>query len=180
MGDEPKLVKVDLGCGQNKQPGFIGVDYRKIDGVDVVHDLEVFPWPFEDNAVDEVHCSHYVEHTPDLIKFMDELYRIMKEGAKATIIAPYYSSMRAWQDPTHKRAISEASFLYFNKGWRDQNGLSHYNIKSDFDFSYGYAIDPTWGNRSEEARGFAIKHYWNVVNDIQVTLTKREIKEEKK
>ena len=81
--------------------------------------------------------------------------------------------MRCWQDPTHKRAISEATFLYFNKEWRKANNLSHYNIESDFDFVYGYDIAPEWANRSEEARSFAIKHYTNVINDIHVTLTKR-------
>lgn len=49
--------------------------------------------------------------------------------AKATILAPYYTSMRCWQDPTHTRAISEASFLYFNKDWRVQNKLDHLRLR---------------------------------------------------
>ena len=168
-----ELKKLDLACGQNKQQGFIGVDIVQLPGVDVVHDLEIYLWPFEDNSVDEIFCSHYVEHTIDLMKFMDECYRILKTGSKMTIIAPYYSSMRAWQDPTHKRAVSEASFLYFNKDWRVQNRLDHYPIKSDFDFSYGYTLGSNWASRNEEARIFAITHYWNVVNDLQVVLTKK-------
>lgn len=89
------------------------------------------------------------------------------------VLAPYYSSVRAWQDPTHVRAISEFTFLYFNKKWRVDNLLEHYKIKSDFDFTYGYNLDPMWANRNEEARNFAIKYYINVVNDIILTLTKR-------
>ena len=171
LSGEP--LKLDLACGQRKTPGFKGVDKIAVEGVDIVHDLEVFPWPFEDESVDEVICTHYVEHADNLIKFMDELYRILKKSAKATISAPYYSSLRAWQDPTHKRSISEMSFLYFNKEWRENNKLSHYDIHCDFDFSYGYILHPSWMNRSEEARNFAITHYINVVTDIQVTLTKR-------
>lgn len=170
---EVKPVKLNIACGQNKQEGFIGIDKVKTPAVDIVHDLEEFPWPFEDNSVDEVICSHYVEHTKDLIKFMDELWRIMKVGAKATIVAPYYSSIRCWQDPTHIRAISEFTFLYFNKVWREQNKLDHYGIKSDWDFTYGYAMDPAWVTRAEEARVFAMKHYINVITDIHVSLTKR-------
>ena len=174
MTEEQKSIKVDLGCGNNKQSGYIGVDKIKLDCVDVVHDLDTYPYPFENNSVDEIFCSHYIEHVEDLPKFMDEIYRILKSGAKATIIAPYYTSVRSWQDPFHKRAISEMTFLYFNKNWRDQNRLNHYDVKCDFDLTYGYALDPEYVSRAEEHRTFAIKHYWNVVSDIYVTLTKRQ------
>lgn len=169
----PKLIKLDIACGQNKQPGFVGVDIAPCAGVDVVHDLEQYPWPFDDNSVEEAFCSHYVEHTKCLMKFMNELHRIMVPGGKVTILAPYYTSMRCWQDPTHTRAISEASFLYYNADWRKMNKLDHYPITADFDFSYGYVITSDWASRSEEARLFAIRHYWNVVSDIQVTLNKK-------
>jgi predicted SAM-dependent methyltransferase len=169
--EEP--VRVSLACGQRKPEGFLGIDISEMEGVDIVHDLNVYPWPFEDDSVDEFECSHFIEHVADLMAFMDEVHRTLKPGGKMSVVAPYYSSIRAWQDPTHVRAISEASFLYYNKEWRTTNGLDHYPIKSDFDFVYGYALDPAWQNRSEEARSFAIKHYINVVTDIYVTLTKR-------
>lgn len=168
-----KIVKVNIACGQNKQEGFIGIDKIKTSATDIVHNLDDIPWPFDDNFVDEILCSHYVEHVKDLIVFMDEIWRIMKVGGKLTIVAPYHSSIRCWQDPTHVRAISEFSFLYFNKKWREDNKLDHYGIRSDFDFVYGYQIDPAWATRAEEARVFAMKHYWNVITDIHVTLTKK-------
>lgn len=167
-----KTLKYDLACGQNKQKGFIGVDIAG--DCDIKCDLTKFPWKFaKSNSVDELFISHYVEHTPDLIKFMDECWRILKKGGKITIIAPYYNSVRCWQDPTHTRAISEATFLYFNKDWRVTNKLDHYNIKSDFDFTYGYSLAADWATRNQEAIGFAIRHYTNVVNDICLTLTKK-------
>jgi SAM-dependent methyltransferase len=169
----PTPLRLDLACGQNKTKDYFGVDTAKVKGVDLVYDLEKFPWPFADNSVIDAVCNHYIEHTKDLIKFMDEVYRILKPGCKITISAPYYNSIRAWQDPTHTRVISEATFLYFNKGWRVQNKLDHYPIKSDFDFSYGYNISAEWMGRAEEARGFAIRHYTNVVDDIQVILIKK-------
>lgn len=177
FAEEPKLLKLDLACGQRKQEGFTGIDFKKLDGVDVVHDLESYPWPFEDESVDEVYCSHFIEHVNDLIPFMNELHRVMKPGAEAKFIAPYYTSMRAWQDPTHKRAISEASFLYFNQKWLKDNGLDHYPITADFDCVFGYMIDGNWATRSEEAKTFAVRHYWNVVSDIHATLTKRSKEE---
>lgn len=168
-----KLLKLDLGCGGNKRKGFTGVDIVKAKGVDIVHDLETYPWPFKNNSVDEVNMSNYFEHLKDPFRFMNELHRVMKKGANCSIVSPYYSSMRAWQDPTHTHAISEASFLYYNKEWMKANKLEHYGITADFNFSYGYVLDQSWQNRSEEARAFAIKHYINVVTDIQVLLTKK-------
>lgn len=165
--------KLNLACGQSRIDGYFGIDIKPGDTVDAVMDLESFPWDIESESVEDIICSHYVEHTSDLIKFMDEVYRILKPGGRIKIIAPYYNSMRCWQDPTHKRAISEASFLYFNKQWRETNKLDHYGIVCDFDFTYGYDLNPEWVNRSEEARSFAIKHYVNVVSDIHVTLTKK-------
>jgi hypothetical protein len=186
-------LKLSLACGDHKPEGFKGVDIVKTDSTDYVQDLLSFPWKqFADNSVDEIECSHFIEHIPHgdgyhdpFLRFFDEIYRILKPAefdpnnpniatcGIINIVAPYYSSMRAWQDPTHQRAISEASFLYLNKQWRIDNKLDHYDVTCDFDFSYGYALDPTWQNRNQEAQAFAIKHYINVVTDIQVLLTKR-------
>jgi len=175
--------KLNLACGNNKVEGFFGIDLVKTETADAAMDLEWYPWDIESESVEEIICSHYVEHTSDLIKFMDEVYRILspkvvdpdgtEHGGRIKIIAPYYTSIRCWQDPTHKRAISEATFLYFNKNWRDMNKLDHYGIKSDFDFTYGYDIHPDWTVRSQETRDFAMKYYWNVINDIHIVLTKR-------
>ena len=109
-------LKLDLACGQNKTEGYFGIDIAPGDKVDAVVDLEQFPWPIESDSAEDIVCSHYVEHTTDLIKFMDEVYRILKPGGKIKIIAPYYTSIRCWQDPTHKRAISDATFLYCGFG----------------------------------------------------------------
>jgi hypothetical protein len=173
-----ELIKLDLGCGQNKREGFKGIDFVQRDGVDIVYDLFTFPWPLKDNSVGEAHCSHFFEHVPGMLrgKFMDELYRVMVDGAQATFITPYYSSMRAVQDFTHQwPPISETSYLYFNKGWRDANKLDHYPVKCDFDFTYGYAMDQETAQKNQEVQRFAVKHYCNAVMDLQITLTKRPL-----
>ena len=170
-------LKYDLGCGQNKAPGFIGVDIAKAPGVDIVCDLKKFPWKFaKSGTVSEFFASHFVEHLTgaERIKFMEEVYRLLIPGGKATFITPYYNSIRASQDPTHEwPPVSEATYLYFNKQWREMNKLDHYGIKADFDFTYGYAFSPEWNSRSQESRDFAAKHYTNVINDLQVVLVKK-------
>jgi tetratricopeptide (TPR) repeat protein len=167
----PTGLKLDIACGQRKSPGFCGVDIWE--GADIICNLEQFPWPFADDSVDEIFCSHYIEHVPDLVSFANELHRIMKVGAKAVITAPYYSSIRAWQDPTHVRPISENTFLYFNSQWRLLNKLDHYPIVSDFDFQVFIVYNPDWEGKPDEELRFAAKHYINVIDDIRVILTKR-------
>ena len=41
---------LDVGCGRDKIPGALGVDRVALPGVDVVHDLDSYPWPFEDSS----------------------------------------------------------------------------------------------------------------------------------
>lgn len=69
-------IKLDIGCGENKQDGFVGIDMRASSGVDIVHDLEEFPWPLPDDCVVLAIASHVVEHINPhkgvFIQFMDE------------------------------------------------------------------------------------------------------------
>lgn len=187
---QEEIIGVDLGCGQIKQtPEFftenlkitptkvIGVDIVKCDGVDIKHDLTKFPYPFKDESVDAIFASHFVEHLDgfERMKFMDECHRILKPGGKMRLVHPYYKSVRAVQDPTHKwPPISENSYFYWDKNWREQNKLDHYPIKCDFEFNIYYTWqDPTVPNKNEETRFFMIDKYWNVVADMVVDMTKR-------
>lgn len=171
------VLRLDLGCGDNKREGFKGVDRVKTASTDYVHDLLEFPWPFKDASVDEAHCSHFFEHIPGMLrgKFMDELYRVLKFEAKARFIVPYWSSKRSVQDFTHTwPPVCEDSFLYFNKGFRDGNKLTHgyYDLKCDFDFQWGFVVDQGLTVRSEEYRQHAMLHDINVVNDLDLTIIK--------
>lgn len=182
---KPTPIKLEIACGQNKTEGFVGIDIAPIEGVDIVHDLWTYPWPIESESVAEARAIHYIEHIPmeyvqhngqrkdALIAFFDEVYRILIPDGTLFIIAPYYASMRCWQDPTHRRAINDATFMYAWKEWRATNKLDHYNMECDFDFSYGYGYAQDWIGKNDETRAFGARHHNNVVADIHVTLTKR-------
>ena len=119
-----KLINLDLGSGPNKKDGFIGVDKYKMKGVDVVCDLGKEKWPWKDNSVDEVNCTHFLEHLTNFngkwerTHFFNELYRVMKKGAKATLVFPHWCSNRYYGDPTHCEPFSEFGFYYLSKDWR--------------------------------------------------------------
>jgi hypothetical protein len=164
------LSRLDVACPAGVKEGFRGIGL--LPGLDIRHDLSVFPWPVKSGSVSEVNCVGYAHRAPDLVALMEEIYRVMAAGDKATVVAPYYTSIRAWQDPTTVRAVNEATFLFFNKEWRAANKVEHYGIKADFKFDYGYLLAGDWGMKSHEARDFAVRSYNNVVSDIQVNLEK--------
>ena len=59
-----QLIKLDIACGQRKQAGYVGIDIAACEGVDVVHNLNHYPWPVEGESVTDAYCSHYIEHIP--------------------------------------------------------------------------------------------------------------------
>ena len=109
-------MKLDIACGGNKQEGFTGIDIRKLPGVDIVHDLEKFPWPIKKGSVQIAIASHYIEHIkPWLsIDFMNEVWRILVPSGTFCASTPYPGSRGYWQDPTHCNGWSEVTFQYFD------------------------------------------------------------------
>lgn len=119
---------LELGCGAQKTPGAVGVDRVAGPGVDVVHDLSRFPWPFPDGTFDEVRLSHVLEHLGDVLKTMEEIHRISRPGAKIMIWTPHYSSMNSWTDPTHFVHMGYRSMDYVTKEARYDYGAARYEI----------------------------------------------------
>lgn len=170
------LVRLDLACGQGRKEGFVGVDYKDLsnkypDGQFKQVNLEQYPWPFEENSVYEIHCSHYAEHVTDLKSFMEEVYRILVPMGSITIIGPYWANVRCWQDFTHKRALTDVTMKYFDQTWLKANGLDHYEVKADFEsINTVFVFNEAWKSRANEAKVYALKHSINVVDDIQYIL----------
>ena len=104
---------LDIGCGNNKMNGAIGIDRTSLPNVDIVHDLNSLPYPFEHDTFDEIYATHIIEHLDSITRTMEELHRIAKPNAKVTIITPHYSDFQSWNDPTHKWHLTTYSFRYF-------------------------------------------------------------------
>lgn len=107
------MKKLNLGCGKDIRKGYINLDSLKLAGVDVVHNMNNFPYPFKNNEIDEVYVSHVLEHLDDLIKTMKEVHRICKSGARIIIRVPHFSCGVSYRDPTHKRLFSYFTMDYF-------------------------------------------------------------------
>jgi len=109
-------MKLNLGCGRDIRKGYVNLDVAKLEGVDVVHNINEFPYPFKDNEFEEVYCKHVLEHVDDLIPVMEELTRISKPVGKIKIIAPYFAGQGAYNDPTHQKFFTYRTFEYFSPG----------------------------------------------------------------
>ncbi len=104
---------LDIGCGNAKTPGAVGIDFNVRTEADIVHDLNQYPWPLADNTFDRIVASHIVEHVVDLIRFMEEVHRVARPGAQVEIVTPHFTSRYSYTDPTHVRHLSLFSFDYF-------------------------------------------------------------------
>src|SRR3990172_1471540 len=83
-------MKLNLGCGKKPLEGYINVDILKLKGVDRVVDLNKrLPW--KDDSIDEVFGDNVLEHLDNPLKFMDEVFRILRHEGRARFIVPYYS-----------------------------------------------------------------------------------------
>lgn len=174
------MRKLDLACGNNKADGFIGVDIARTDVVDVVWDLTLAPWPFEDDSIDEARCSHFLEHLgpEERIVFMNELWRVLKKGRGCLFTTPRGFD-RQVQDFSHKwPPVVEGTYYYFDQEFYKQNNMMHYldlyGIRCNFEVRpVQVSVTPDFATRPDEHKIFATRNYTNVAVDLVVLMVKR-------
>ena len=124
------VVKLDVGSGENQEPGFINMDRRKLKGVDIVQDVEK-PWSLPDECITLIMARHLVEHinpaNQGFLKFMDECWRVLKVGGQMMLVTPYAGSAGYWADPTHINGCTPKTWSYFDP--LDSNGLFYYQYR---------------------------------------------------
>jgi len=130
-----KDMKLNFGCAWDLRPkseSWVNVDREEIgrilklrklhklrdpeDFTYIKWDLNKFPYPFEDNTFDEVIIYHVLEHLEDVVKVMNELWRICKKDAIIDLKLPYFSGTLANTDPTYKHRFSYRTFEHFEFG----------------------------------------------------------------
>lgn len=114
-------MKIDIGCGRNKRPGWIGLDSEDF-GQEYVRDLTK-GLPFADNTVNEVDLSHSIEHFrtgEELFFLLHEIYRVCPNRAKVHIRVPHAGEPEAF-DPAHVSHWNENALRYLD---RREGGLA--------------------------------------------------------
>jgi|SRR6218665_529806 len=122
------MKKLNLGCGHDIRTGFVNLDSAALPGIDVVHNIENLPLPFEEETFDFVLCQDVLEHT-EYIPVLKDIYRILKKGGVVEIRVPHFTSVNNFRDPTHKKMFSVFLFEMFVKDTR-------HNRNYYFDFHF--------------------------------------------
>lgn len=107
---------LNLGCGKRILDNHLNVDCVKLPGVDVVVDLNIFPWPFESNSWQRIKAYHVFEHLVDFDKSIRELHRILAPGGVAELRVPHMAGWGAWNNPSHRHFFTRRSFKVFERG----------------------------------------------------------------
>jgi len=127
MENNPLKI-LDVGCGPNKIPNSIGIDIDSESQADLIHDLNVYPYPIEENSFDKIYARHIIEHVDDPRGFLEEIYRILKPEGRVFVETPHFSSRVAYSEPQHKLFYSY--FMFTNL----LNGLNFKTIKQEITF----------------------------------------------
>ncbi|MFA5355030.1 MAG: methyltransferase domain-containing protein [Thermodesulfovibrionales bacterium] len=114
------MTKLNIGCGNKKKDGFLGVDKFRTDATDIVADIEE-TLPFPDSSIEEIWMDNVIEHIRDIPGLMKEIHRVCMNGAEITIITPHFASLASWRDPTHFHHLSYFSMDHFEK-----QSVAHY------------------------------------------------------
>ena len=182
-------MRLNLGCGDVHMDGYLNVDKEVECLPDKIQDLEVFPWDFKDDSIDQVILSHVLEHLGQTsqiyLSVIKELFRICKAGAKIAITVPHPRHDDFLTDPTHVRPILPGQFYMYskrhNKEWREQ-GVANTPLADylDVDFEVGdvtWVLDNKWLQRLQSGKitsaelAEKAEHEHNIIKEVQIQLT---------
>jgi len=130
------MDKLNIGCGRDIRKGYVNLDVSNIKGVNIVHDLNSLPLPFDDNVFDEILCKDVLEHV-EYTLLLKELHRILKPNGRIIATFPHFTSLNNYIDPTHRHMFSIRTFGFFTRSnpYLDWNNRNYY-----FDFSFNKLI----------------------------------------
>lgn len=123
------MKKLNLGCGTDIREDWVNLDIAALEGVDVIHDINKLPLPFENEEFDRILCNNILEHV-EYVPLLRELHRILKRGGVLEICVPHFTSQDNFIDPTHRKLFSYRTFEFF---------VVNSTFKRDyyFDFHFG-------------------------------------------
>jgi len=106
-------IRLNLGVGHRSRPGFYGVDWIEMPGVDVVADLNEPLAALPDNSVEAIYTHHTFEHVVNFIPLLKEIHRVVIPNGHVEVVVPHFSNPYGYSDPTHVRFFGLYSFYYF-------------------------------------------------------------------
>ncbi|MCX7791470.1 MAG: glycosyltransferase [Chloroflexaceae bacterium] len=109
-------------CDEPPRPGFTHARVLPFPGPG---DLDLrAAWPWADNSFSYISAHELVEHLPDPLHTMNELWRVLAPGGDVEIAVPTTDGSGAFQDPTHVSFWNRGSFRFFEAGAPEREGLA--------------------------------------------------------
>ena len=128
------------------------------------------------NSVDEVTVLYLVQYLKpaERIAFINELYRVMKKGAKCQVITAHWCSNRAYADlRVEWPPVAESWYYVLKAELRTADPNYDKRYKCDFDSGIGYSMHPAIVSRNQEYQHNAVQFSKEAAQDLCATLTKR-------
>jgi SAM-dependent methyltransferase len=145
-----------VGCGNSRKKYFNDREWKNLVTLDidpyclpdVRHDLNVLPYPFENNEFDEIHAYEVLEHCGtqgDYKQFLaqfSEFWRILKPDGMLYATVPIWNGLWSFGDPGHTRIINQGTLVFLSqKEYEKQIGVTamtdyRYLYKADFDIEF--------------------------------------------
>ena len=179
-------MKINLGAGGDIRQGYVNHDIAQLPGIDVLHDLNVYPWPWQDASVDEIVAKDLLEHLEDFMPAMNELHRILKPGGTVYVTVPYWNSVSRHGDPTHRRGFHEITFQFFNPQSPYCQERHYYSAARFLIVDEAFVVSPfapyfqlpglrlvrVKSRIAKRIVGFLANMFSNVIHDLKVDLRK--------
>lgn len=174
-------MKLNIGSGSKRYPGFLNIDNDPNSFVDYVVDLEKEALPFNDNSVDEILAHHILEHLGDgFIHCIKEMYRVAKHGTIISVHVPHPRHDVFLIDPTHKRPIYPHTLDMFSKE-RNKRDLDSGGCETPLGFindvdmrviGFAPVLDSYWLDKfkhmTEEECDHVARSFNNVIVEYQI------------
>ena len=132
--------KINLGCGQNRLPGFVNIDVNASASVDLV--CNMLDLPFAEGSLDIVYMCHSLEHIPlnEVLSFTMYLNKLLSKGGKLFVSVPDFNVLSSMY---LAGKVSLATIARAIHGGQEYHGNTHfmsydYTLLSDMLFKSGF------------------------------------------
>lgn len=183
-------MKLNLGCGRARREGYVNIDRREAVAPDLVWDLEVTPWPFEADSIEEIVAHNVLQQVGQdpqvFLAVISEMHRVLMPGGSIDITAPHHRSDLFWDDPANVRVIGQGVFLLLSKArcteYRE-SGLVFTPLAEELDVDFEIvtvtnALHGDWSRRfgagemTQEETTLAVASNANVVETVGMIVRK--------
>jgi len=151
-----KILNIGSGNKINKKAD--NLDYINGKGINIVHDLNKFPYPINDKTYDIITAYQILDHLDSMRKTFIELHRILKKGGHIIFTVPHFSSREA-SHPDHNCTCS--------------TGIVNYLCLREFKFNTANDSLDLYKRISIKIKLYHGRHYFsgiieNIINKHQV------------